>query len=90
MAGETLFAQIIRDTSSTSKRDSIPLAVCRVCGLLQDQTRVFLNEERGVTQSTYLKTYGVNPATCRHTLTCYSRCVPPRDTTMAARSWRVW
>lgn len=56
MAGETLFAQIIRDTSSTSKRDSIPLAVCRVCGLLQDQTRVFLNEERGVTQSTYLKT----------------------------------
>jgi hypothetical protein len=67
MARETLFAQIIRDTSSTSKRDSTPLAVCRLCGLLRDQTRAFLNEERWVTQCSYPKTYGVNPANCRLT-----------------------
>jgi hypothetical protein len=90
MAGETLFAQIIRDTSSTSKRDSTPLAVCRLCGLLRDQTRAFLNEERFVTQCSYLKTYGVNPANCHLTFTCRSRCLPRGDTTIAARSWRVW
>jgi hypothetical protein len=88
MAGETLFAPIIRDTSSTSERDWTPLAVCCLWGLLRDETRAFLHEERWVTQSSYLKTYGVNPVTCRLTFTCCSRCVPPGDTTMAARSWR--
>ncbi len=49
---ETVFAQTIHERQATSKRET-PLAVCCLCGLLRDETRDSLDEERWVTRRTY-------------------------------------
>ena len=70
---ETAFAETIHERQSTSKRET-PLPVCCLCGLLRDETRDSLEEERWVTNRTYWNTYGVNAADCLLTLTCCPRC----------------
>lgn len=75
MARDTLLARIIHDDLSISKKEA-SLAVCCLCGLLRDETKDPLDEERWVTRHTYWKTYGVDPVEGCLTLTCCPRCSP--------------
>jgi hypothetical protein len=62
MAVETLFAQIIHEAPFASRRETSLLPVCCVCRLIRDETRSSLHREHWVTEGTYRKTHGVNPA----------------------------
>ncbi len=77
MAGETLFAQITHEAPSAPKREKSLLPVCCICGLFRDETGPTLDDERWVTQRSYRKTHGVNPADCLLTHTycpgCFTR-----------------
>jgi len=74
MAVETLFAQITHETPSASRRETSLLPVCCVCKLIRDETGASLDRERWVTQRTYRKTHGVNPADCLLTHTYCPGC----------------
>lgn len=58
--------QTTRETFSALMRETfIPptlLPVCCICGLIRDDTRLSPDRELWVTQRTYHKTHGVNPA----------------------------
>jgi hypothetical protein len=71
MAGETLFAQIIHETPSAPMREKSLLPVCCICGRLRDETGPSPDDERWVTQRTYRKTHGMNPA---HFLLTHTYC----------------
>lgn len=62
MAGETLFAQIIHEAPSAPMRGKSLLPVCCICRRLRDETGPSLDDKRWVTQRTYRKTHGMNPA----------------------------
>jgi hypothetical protein len=62
MAVETLFAQITHKAPSPSGRETALLPVCCVCRLIRDEARSSLSREHWVTEGTYRKTHGVNPA----------------------------
>jgi hypothetical protein len=62
MAVEALLAQTIHEAPSCPNRETSPLAVCCICGLLRDETGPSLEDECWVTQGTYRKTHGVDPA----------------------------
>jgi hypothetical protein len=74
MAVETLFAQIIHEAPSNPNKNTSLLSVCCICGLLRDETGPSLDDERWVTQRTYRKTHGVNPADCLLTHTYCPEC----------------
>jgi hypothetical protein len=74
MAVETLYAQITHEAPSVSRRETALLPVCCMCGLLRDDTRPSLDDERWVTQRTYQTTHGVNPADCLLTHTYCPGC----------------
>jgi hypothetical protein len=62
MPVETLFAQITHETLPASRKERVLLPVCCVCRLIRDETISFLHREHWVTERTYRKTHGVNPA----------------------------
>lgn len=74
MAGETLFAQITHAAPSAPRKETSLLPVCCICGLIRDETGASLDSERWVTQRTYRKTHGVNPANCLLTHTYCPGC----------------
>ena len=58
------------------------LPVCCVCGLIRDDTRLSPDRELWVTQQTYHKTHGVNPAELALTHTYCPNCLTKaKDTT---------
>jgi hypothetical protein len=65
MALGTLFAQTTRKTPSAPMRETCiapkMLPVCRVSGLIRDETGSSPDRERWVTPRTYRTTHGVNP-----------------------------
>lgn len=74
MAVETLFAQIIHEAPSAPTREQTLVPVCCICGRLRDETGPSLDHERWVTQRSYRKTHGANPADCLLTHTYCPRC----------------
>lgn len=74
MAGETMFAQIIHEAPSASRKKSSLLAVCCLCGLVRDETGHSLDHERWVTRRAYRRTYGAMPADCVLTHTYCPNC----------------
>lgn len=74
MAVETLFAQITHEAPSYPNRETSLLPVCCLCGLLRDETGASRDNERWVTQRTYRKAHGVNPADCLLTHTYCPGC----------------
>ena len=79
-------AQTIRKTLAGQMRERfIPqplLPVCCVCGLLRDETGSSADGERWVTQRTYRRTYGVNPADCPLTHTYCPECFTKFENTV--------
>lgn len=77
MATDTVFAQITHEAPSASRRKTVLLPVCSICGLLRDDTVPALDQERWVTQRAYRKLHDVHPADCvlAHTYcpTCFTR-----------------
>jgi hypothetical protein len=62
MANETLFAQIVHEAPSDSRREMALLPVFCMCELLRDDTGPSLDDERWITQRTYQKIHGGAPA----------------------------
>jgi len=58
----TLFAQITHAAPSTSRTETPLLPVCCLCRVIRDEIGPSLESARWVTQRTYRKTHGVNPA----------------------------
>ena len=56
------FAQITQAASSASRKETPLLPVCCLCKLIRDEVGPSLDPARWVTQRTYRKTHGVNPA----------------------------
>jgi hypothetical protein len=71
---DTLFAQITHATLSATRKEIPLLAVCCLCRFIRDEIAPSLDRARWVTQRTYLKTYGVNPADCLQTHTYCPGC----------------
>lgn len=74
MADETIFAQVIHEAPSASRKMPSLLPVCCMCGLVRDETGHSLDHERWVTQRTYRKTHGAMPADCVLTHTYCPNC----------------
>ena len=74
MAVEALFAQVTPEAPFASRREMVLLPVCCVCRLIRDETRSSLHREHWVTERTYRKTHGVNPADCLLTHTYCPKC----------------
>jgi hypothetical protein len=70
----TLFAQITHEAPSAFRIDTPLLAVCCLCRLIRDENGPSLESARWVTQQTYRKTHGVNPACCLQTHTYCPGC----------------
>jgi hypothetical protein len=64
MAIDTLFAQSTLEAPSALRKETPLLPVCCLCGLIRDEIGASLDSTRWVTQGTYRKTHGVNPAEC--------------------------
>ena len=81
MALENVVAQTTREALSTPMRETFVapkmLPVCCVCGLIRDGTESSPDRERWVTQRTYRKTHGINPAdfplTHTYCLKCFTK-----------------
>jgi hypothetical protein len=71
---DTLFAQITHAAPSTSRKETPLLPVCCLCRLIRDEIGPSLDRARWVTQRTYRKTHGVNPADCLQTHTYCPGC----------------
>ena len=69
MAVVTLFAQITHEAPSASMTERPLVPICCQCRLVRDETGASLDGTRWVTQRTYRKTHGVNPADCVQTHT---------------------
>ena len=78
MALGNLFAQTTREAPSAPMREAfiapMVLPVCCVCGLVRDDTRFSSGRELWVTQRTYRKTHGANPADFPLTHTYCPKC----------------
>lgn len=74
MADETIFAQVIHEAPSASRKMPSLLPVCCMCGLVRDETGYSLDHERWVTRRTYRKTHGAMPADCVLTHTYCPNC----------------
>ena len=74
LADEALFAQKTPEAPTTSRGETSVLPVCCMCGLIRDETGASLDPERWVTQRTYHKTHGLNPADCHLTHTYCPGC----------------
>jgi hypothetical protein len=74
MAVETLFAQINPETPFALRKETVLLPVCCVCRLIRDETRSSPYRKHWVTERTYRKTHGVNPADCLLTHTYCPGC----------------
>ena len=76
MAEETVFAQITHEAPSASRTrtKTTMLHVCCLCGLLQDETGLNLDQERWVTQRTFREMLGVHPDNCLLTHTYCPAC----------------
>jgi hypothetical protein len=74
MALETLFAKITHEAAPNPRREKSWLPVCCICGLLRDETSKSLDDARWVTQRSYQKIHGVNPADCLYTHTYCPKC----------------
>jgi hypothetical protein len=74
MAVETLFAQITPEVPFASTKEMALLPVCCVCRLIREETGVPRDSARWVTERTYRKTHGVNPADCLLTHTYCPKC----------------
>jgi hypothetical protein len=66
---DTLFAQITHAAPSAFSKETPLLPVCCLCRLIRDEIGTSLDSARWVTQRTYRKTHGVNPADCLQTHT---------------------
>jgi len=71
---DTLFAQITHAAPSASRNETPLLAVCCLCRLIRDEIAPASLDSRWVTQRTYRKTHGVNPADCLQTHTYCPGC----------------
>jgi hypothetical protein len=60
---DTRCAQITYDAPSASRKETPLLPVCCLCRLIRDEIGASPDSARWVTQRTYRKTHGVNPAT---------------------------
>jgi hypothetical protein len=56
------FAQITQAAPSAYGKETPLLPVCCLCKLIRDETGPSLDSARWVTQRTYRKTHGINPA----------------------------
>ena len=74
MVGETMFAQIIHEAPSASRKKPSLLAVCCMCALVRDETGYSIDHERWVTRRTYRKTHGAMPDDCVLTHTYCPNC----------------
>ena len=74
MAVDTLFTQITHEAPTVLRKETPLLPVCCLCGLIRDGIRASLDSARWVTQGTYRKTHGVNPADCLQTHTYCPGC----------------
>ena len=81
MSLEVLCAPTTREAPSALMRERFiaprVLAACCVCGLIRDGTESSPDRERWVTQWTYRKTHGINPAdfplTHTYCLECFTQ-----------------
>jgi hypothetical protein len=72
--GDTRFAQITHDARSASRKDTPLLPVCCLCKLIRDEIGASPDRERWISQRTYRKTHGINPANCLQTHTYCPGC----------------
>jgi hypothetical protein len=84
MAVETLFAQITHEAPSASMAERPLVPICCLCRLVRDETGASLDRARWVTQRTYRKTHGVNPAECPQTHTYCPECFTQEMETIRA------
>ena len=78
------FAQITHAALFASGKETPLLPVCCLCKLIRDETGPSLDSTRWVTQRTYRKTHGVNPADCLQTHTYCPGCFTQVMETMRA------
>jgi len=71
---DTQCAQINSVAPSTSRKETPLLPVCCLCRLIRDEIGASPDRARWVTQRTYRKTHGVNPANCLQTHTYCPSC----------------
>ena len=71
---DTRCAQITHDAPSASRKEAPLLPVCCLCRLIRDEIGASPDRARWVTQRTYRKTHGVNPANCFQTHTYCPGC----------------
>jgi hypothetical protein len=71
---DTRCAQITRDVRSASRKETPLLPVCCLCRLIREEIGASPDRARWVTQRTYRKTHGVNPANCLQTHTYCPGC----------------
>jgi hypothetical protein len=67
--GDTRFARMTHAALSTSREEMPLLPVRCVCKRIRDELGASLDRARWISQRTYRKTYGVNPADCIQTHT---------------------
>jgi hypothetical protein len=72
--GDTRFAQITHAASSTSRKETPLLPVCCLCKLIRDEIGASPDLARWISQRTYRKTHGINPANCLQTHTYCPGC----------------
>ena len=72
--GDTRFAQITHDARSASRKDTPLLPVCCLCRLIRDEIGGSPDRARWISQQTYQKTHGINPANCLQTHTYCPGC----------------
>lgn len=71
---DTRCAQITHDAPSAPRKEAPLLPVCCLCRLIRDEIGPSLDGARWVTQRTYRKTHGINPANCLQTHTYCPGC----------------
>jgi hypothetical protein len=84
--GDTRFAQIVHEVQSASRKETPLLPVCCLCKLIRDEIGASPDRARWISQRTYRKTHGVNPASCLQTHTYCPGCFTQvMETIRAAR-----
>jgi hypothetical protein len=84
--GDTRFAQIVHEAPSASRKETPLLPVCCLCKLIRDEIGASPDRARWISQRTYRKTHGVNPASCLQTHTYCPGCFTQvMETIRAAR-----
>jgi len=68
------FAQITQAAASPSGKETPLLPVCCLCKLIRDEIEASPDRARWISQRTYRKTHGVNPASCLQTHTYCPEC----------------